>query len=257
MTTFLLPPRLGVRVDGRHSLTHYRVHPRIILPRPLLWRNPIPPFDPQLQQWLDTEYSAGRLMRPLDALNALRTNLRDFLTRYPIQNNFDCHASGLITAYLGNNGSDAQRPGGILGVHRMHTTQAFTLQNAPTQGAANFTAYGVHMGRSQAGPQWFELPQSGPDIMLTAKLTGCTFVARRVGQVTEVAHLQPEDENGVELHQRMQDAGHRAYGRLRYDLDSRSINVIGVRRGAQWEIYAQKIEKHQLAIRSVTKVFPG
>jgi hypothetical protein len=206
---------------------------------------------------LDRQYNAGSLMRPIAALNALRNNPRDFLGRYPIQNNFDCQASGLTTAYLANTVAEAQRPGGVLGVRRMHTTQAFKLLNQPSeQGAANFTAYGVHMGRSDAGPQWFQLPQAGPDIMLTAKLTGCTFVARQQGELTEVAHLKPEDETGLELHQRMQDAGHQAYGRLRYDLDSRSINVIGVRRGAQWKIYAQKIEKHQLTIRSVTKVFP-
>ena len=218
----------------------------------------MPVVDPQLQQWLDAEYRAGRLMRPLDALNALRTSPRTFLSKYPLQNNFDCAQSGITTAYLSNNATAAQRPGGVLGTHRMHTTQAFTIQNAATQlGGANLTVYGVHMGQDSNNPPWFKLPMSGPDIMLTAKLTGCTFVARRAGQETEVTHLQPHLEDGLALNQKFKGtAGQEAYGRLRYDLDSRSINVIGVRRATTWKIYAQKIDKHSLTIRSVHRIFP-
>ncbi len=35
----------------------------------------------------------------------------------------------------------------------------------------------------------------------------------------------------------------------------RSINVIGVRQGVTWKIYAQKLEKQTLTIRGVTRIF--
>jgi hypothetical protein len=92
--------------------------------------------------------------------------------------------------------------------------------------------------------------------MVTAKLTGCSFVVRERKGVVEVAHLQPTDETGVDLHKRMRDAGYTTYGRLNYDLDKRSINILGVRSGNTWNIYSQKLEKHHLTIRSVHRVFP-
>jgi hypothetical protein len=39
-------------------------------------------------------------------------------------------------------------------------------------------------------------------------------------------------------------------------LDVRWINVMGVRQNGAWKIYAQKLEKQNLAIRSVTRIFP-
>ena len=96
--------------------------------------------------------------------------------------------------------------------------------------------------------------------MLTAKLTGCTFVVRRNDKgVIEATHLQPNSKlDGKTLHKSMQkDHGKSAYGKLKYDIDKRSINVIGIRKGTTWEVWVQKIEKHQLTIRSVHKIFPA
>ena len=66
----------------------------------------------------------------------------------------------------------------------------------------------------------------------------------------------PDQETGFALNARMHVPGQFAYGRLKYDVDVRSINVIGVRQGGAWKIYAQKVEKQNLTIRSVTRIFP-
>jgi hypothetical protein len=64
-------------------------------------------------------------------------------------------------------------------------------------------------------------------------------------------------QDGFQLHQRMQATpGQETYGRFRYDIDTRSINVMGTRRNGKWKIYVQKIEKHHLAVLSVHRLFP-
>jgi hypothetical protein len=201
-------------------------------------------------------------MRPTAALQKLRTNPSDFLKRYPILNTFDCAVSGATQAFFANyTSNDARRPGTILKSLKMHQTQAFRVNKSQFRNGEGdpFTVVGVYTGKSSTGPAWTLLGDTGPDIMLTAKLTGCTFVARaggKAGQV-EVAHLQPHEETGLQLHHRMKVNGQEAYGRLNYDIDSRSINVIGIRSAKGWEIYTQKLEKHHLAIRSVHRLFPA
>lgn len=218
-------------------------------------------MDQQYWAWLNAEWSAGRLMRPGTALQSLRAHPRTFLKKYPIQNNFDPPNSGVFNVYIFNGGG-GQRPGSILKTQRMHTTESFTIQAAPGQlGEGHpFWVQGLHTGLSSAGPVWDLLDGAGPDIMRTAKLTGCTFVARQApghppGSV-EITHMLPHQETGIDLNTRMATPGQHAYGRLKYDIDVRSINVIGVRQNGGWKIYAQKLEKQNLAIRSVTRIFP-
>ncbi|KPF69863.1 hypothetical protein IP84_02845 [beta proteobacterium AAP99] len=218
------------------------------------------PIDPQYWAWLNAEWNAGRLMRPGAALTALRTHPRNFLRKFPIQGNFDPMVSGMTTAYLFN-GAAGQRPGAILKTARMHTTETFNIQPMPGQlGEGHpFPVHGVHTGQSSAGPVWYRLDGGGPDLMLTAKLTGCTFVARPVAGTpgaVEVTHLQPHNETGQQLNARMDVPGQQAWGRFKYDIDSRSVNVIGVRVAGQWKIYAQKIDKHAMTIRSVHRIYP-
>lgn len=218
-------------------------------------------MDPQFWAWLNTEWNAGRLMRPGVALQSFRDHPRTFLKKYPIQNNFDPQNSGVFRAHIFN-GAAGQRPGSILKTKSMHTTQTFTIQAAPGQlGEGNpFWVHGLHTGQSSAGPVWYLLDGGGPDIMLTAKLTGCTFVARPANGhppgCVEITHLQPHQETGIALNTRMNIPGQHAYGRLKYDFDIRSINVIGIRQNGAWKIYAQKLEKQTLTIRSVTRIYP-
>ncbi len=222
----------------------------------------MPPLDPQWKDFFESNWKSGFWMRPTAALQKLRANPADFLKRYPILNTFDCAISGVTQAFFANyTPGDARRPGTILKTFKMHKTSAFRVSFKQFQNGEgdSFPAVGIYTGKSSAGPAWCLLGNTGPDIMLTAKLTGCTFVARAGGQPgqVEVTHLQPHEETGLQLHERMKVRGQEAYGRLNYDIDSRSINVIGVRSSKGWEIFTQKLEKHHLAIRSVHRLFPA
>ncbi len=215
---------------------------------------------PEWQEFFETRWNNGELMKPAAALAALRDNPLEFLKRYPVLNTFDCRASGPTQAFFANFLGDAFRPGSVLKTAHMHLTQAFRVNMAQFQNGEGdaFDVIGIFTGQSNVDPVWYALPATGPDIMLTAKLTGCTFVARpttRPGEV-EVTHLQPNQETGLHLNERMRVEGREAYGRLDYNYESRSINVIGVRSRRGWEIYTQKLEKERLAIRSVHRLFP-
>ncbi len=222
----------------------------------------MPPLSPEWKDFFESRWKSGEWMRPTAALQKLRANPSDFLKRYPILNTFDCAASGITQAFFANYTSkDALRPGTILKTHRMHKTDAFRVDMKQFRNGEgdSFPVHGIFTGQSSAGAAWYTLGNAGPDIMLTAKLTGCTFVAKAgdsAGQV-QVAHLQPHQETGLELHDRMKVKGQEAYGRLNYDIDSRSINVIGVRSGGKWQVFTQKLEKHRLAIRSVHRLYPA
>jgi len=214
------------------------------------------------KEYFESRWKSGEFMRPREALQQLRTSPMDFLKRYPILNTFDCPSSGPTQAYFANHiGTDARRPGTVLKTLSMHKTQAFRInlkQFMNGEGEA-FPVLGIYTGKSSEGPAWCLLGGTGPDIMLTAKLTGCTFVARPgpTGSQVEVAHLQPHEETGLALNERMKVKGQEAYGRLNYNIESRSINVIGIRSARGWEIYTQKLEKAHLAIRSVHRLFPA
>lgn len=218
-------------------------------------------MDQQYWAWLNTEWNAGRLTRPGIALQSFRNHPRTFLKTYPLQNNYDPQNDGIFRAHIFN-GAAGQRPGSILKTQNMHTTESFTIQAAPGRLGEGypFWLHGLHTGQSNQAPVWYLLDGGGPDIMLTAKLTGCTFIARPAAGhpagCVEITHLQPNQETGIALNTRMNVHGQHAYGRLRYDINVRSINVIGVRQNGGWKIYAQKLEKHNLAIRSVTRIFP-
>ena len=216
---------------------------------------------PQMQQFFDNEWNAGHLMRPRDAVLALLRNPEEFLRKHPVVNTFDCRASGVTRAYLRNDRQDALRPGSKLGTLHMHRTESFNLENVTGRNTYGheFPVHGIYTGPSNQAPVWYHLDATGPAMMLTAKLTGCTFVARAAGGGTvEVTHLQPTQETGLQLNTRMKTGGNSAYGRLRYDYDIRSINVIGVRHGNGWKIWAQKLDKNATPIRilSLNRIWP-
>lgn len=199
-------------------------------------------------------YDSGELKRPTEALRELQLNPEKFLKTFPISIDEDPLPSGVRTAYI-KNGRVGKRPGTKLGTWNMHRTEEFIFSVMQADGHS-FQCQYVRMDPSNQGIQWYTLANT-PDIMLTCKLTGCTFVARQNGPNLEVAHLQPKDETGLQLNQRLKGGGNKAYGRLKYDIETRQAHVIGVRRGGQWEIYAQKIDKaKEVGIRSVKKVWP-
>lgn len=222
-------------------------------------------INPEYRTYLNNEWNAGRLLRPGVALQQLRAEPRKFLRTYPIQNNYDPAASGVYQVHLFNGGG-GHRPGTVLRTQNLHATQSFTLQGGIGQLGEGHPVWvhGLFTAAANAAAPivWYRLDANGPDLMVTAKLTGCTFVARAVAGApgsVDVAHIQPTvAENGVQLNNRLAaTAGQLTYGRNSYDITSRSINVIGVRVGGQWKIYAQKLDKHHFAIRSVHRIFPA
>ena len=138
------------------------------------------PEDPAMRQWIQGEWAAGRLTRPQQAVMQLLQNPEDFLRKHPILNTYDCNAHGTGQAYFRNGSADAKRPGGKLGTMRMHRTEYYNLESISGANAYGyaFPVHGVHMTPGPAGPSWYRLDATGPAMMLTAKLTGCTFVAR-------------------------------------------------------------------------------
>ncbi len=218
------------------------------------------PETPEMRAYMEAEWNARRLTRPQDAVMRLLQDPETFLRKHPIINTFDCAVNGETRAYFRNDRADALRPGSRLGTLSMHTTESYNLESvsgANCYGYA-FPVQGVYMGQSGGAIQWYTLDATGPAMMLTAKLTGCTFVARAgIGASVEVTHLQPQDESGLDLNRRMAGVG-AAYGRLKYDLDTRSVNVMGVRHGGRWHIWAQKLDKNATPPRilSLTKIWP-
>lgn len=219
------------------------------------------PESPEMLAFMQGEWNARRLTRPQDALISLLQSPETMLRKHPIINTFDCVAHGVTKAYFRNGGADALRPGSKLGTARMHTTESFNIESvsgANCYGCA-FPVHGVYTGQSSAAPLWYALDASGPAMMLTAKLTGCTFVAKAgVGTDVMVTHLQPHQETGVELNTRMLGPGRAAYGRLKYDIDTRSINIIGLRHSGRWQIWAQKLDKNATPTRllSLHRIWP-
>jgi hypothetical protein len=211
-------------------------------------------------QFFEQEYAKGTIKRPADALAQLRADPRAFLLRYPIEID-ESQQGGLIAAYI-INGGKGKRPGSILKTSNMHDTEGFAIKTTGVpretspQTRAQFQAYYVPMHPSNQNTQWTQIGNAA-DIMLTCKLTGCSFVCRMNNNVFEAAHLQPQGESGLQLNTRLQGGGNQAWGRLKYDFDSRTVSIIGVRRGGQWKVYAQKLEKNTWNILSVHRVYPA
>ena len=220
------------------------------------------PEDPTMRAYFDSEWQAGRLTKPQNAMIDLLRNPESFLKKHPIINTFDCTVHGTTSAYFRNDRADAKRPGTKLKTKRFHTTESFNIESVT--GANSYghrvPVHGIYMGASNVAPVWYTLDATGPAMMLTAKLTGCTFVAKAApGNGVQVTHLQPQGESGLQLNRRMRAPGQKAYGRLKYDLDKRSINVMGVRQGGRWRIWAQKLVKnsHTPQVLSVKKIWPA
>lgn len=211
-------------------------------------------------EFFQQEYAKGTIKRPTDALRELLANPRNFLRRYPIEID-ESRQGGLITAYM-INGGKGKRPGSILKTNNMHDTEGFAFKTTgepretTVQTRVQFQAYYVPMLASNQVTQWTQIGNAA-DVMLTCKLTGCSFVCRVNNGVLEAAHLQPQGESGLQLNTRLQGNGQHAWGRLKYDFDSRTVSIIGVRRGGQWKIYAQKLEKGTWNILSVHRVYPS
>jgi hypothetical protein len=113
-----------------------------------------------------------------------------------------------------------------------------------------FNAYYVPMAQTADAARQsshFILPGTGPDIVLTSRLSGCSFgVGSNSGNATLVSHIQPNlaIEGGTaranDLAQNMQ-SGFASQGQVvsRGDDYSDLATVIGKRSGTKWVFYLQ------------------
>ncbi len=211
------------------------------------------------------EYAAKRLTTPYDAYRALTGNAENFLRKYPVDIDEGSSANSSVrTSYI-INGGEGRRPGSVMGVRAMKTTESFRIRERPDAELTDracyypFPAHFVAMIPSNRNINWYPLT-GGPDVMLTCKLTGCSFVVRKENGQVEAAHLQPTDEDGLDLNRRLAQPGQKAYGRLDYNFDKRAVTILGVRSGGQWRIFAQKwnkLETKTPSVISVHQIFQG
>src|SRR5690606_42153834 len=105
-----------------------------------------------------------------------------------------------------------------------------------------------HLDLSDIEP--YVLDGTGPDLMVTAQLSGCVFAIRQEPGRLIVAHMQPGGtrQSGALLRQTVKLVGRFAnYGRVTHvfgvgDYNPRA-HLVGIRKGGTWEIYAQSVRR--------------
>ncbi|KPF78946.1 hypothetical protein IP88_02850 [alpha proteobacterium AAP81b] len=107
-----------------------------------------------------------------------------------------------------------------------------------------------------AGIDGLQLPNAGPDIMVTGQLTSCAFMYSADKNNMFCAHIEPTRaanptriNRGVELGVQLNGTGEtftndagavRYFTKLAYQ-DLHHVNIFGVRRGDGWSLYVQGI----------------
>jgi hypothetical protein len=206
-------------------------------------------------------------INPLQAWTQLTTHPKTFLSHYPVRSFGANVPSGVEWCTIGVIGA-SRRPGEVLGTARWHATDLLRLdveQNGivPPNPNHRFQAHYVRMNQSNVDPiHLHRIDWSGPDLMVTGQLSGCSFCIRDAGGGDiEVAHLQPNGETAVQLHGRMLGRGFSAvYGANQYDGATRVTSIVGVRRQGRWKIYAQKQQRlgvigDDYRVVSVTRIY--
>jgi hypothetical protein len=186
-------------------------------------------------------------------------------------------ASGIVPIYLSESTLHAEktRPGSRLGVlsRPFHKTDAISISNQnPVAGGLGFAAvaraciqFNVHWIETSFHPAgavtpfpWYTLTAAS-GVMVTQRLTGCSFVVDPAAGATRVAHIMPSPpETGAQLRARLVallGAGVSIYGRGEYNQE-REATVVGVDNGHGWHIYAQKQDLMSFKVRSVKQIFP-
>lgn len=215
---------------------------------------------------------------PIAALTAFRNHPRTFLEHNLVMvGDFLGAASGVVNnVYFQSSGYEtAQRHGSIMGGRNLHSTQDFKFSPALDMGKPNVQIdvqfVQMYPFASIGTIQWHPLTGHGtPDIVITTKLTGCSFLVRQVGGNLECAHIQPNGignppQSGQALRELLsgQHAGNYTslYGRGRvgpkgYDHNEGST-VIGLRGGNNaWRIYAQRQVAGQATFKDVERIYP-
>jgi hypothetical protein len=213
------------------------------------------------------------------ALIKLSSEPRSFLRENLVQVGDFAGPSGVKTALfqtgqlaLDHQFTTGQRYGRTVGALKKYGIQEFLFgENAKV----NFQTANVQVQFVQMYPyaglhaiQWHQLAPTGPaspNIMITTKLTGCSFLVRSspAGGI-ECAHIQPAGQTGEQLRQLLSDnhVGNyeRLYGRGKSGekgyADNEAATVIGVRCNGAWEIYAQRLVNQMNMLKELQPIYP-
>jgi hypothetical protein len=204
----------------------------------------------------------------IQALQLLAADPRPFLERYVVTAVGANNPSGLETFKIANStgmgANTPYRPGSRLGSLNKHATEKFRIWPAAGLAAAGdeFQAYNIQMVPSNNPVVMYNVPANAPNLLITGGLSGCSFLVDDLGNgQIACAHMQPSsgagtgNENGPALAARLSGQYGVVYGRNRYHAQNQ-VCVVGVRRGGQWKIYAQKLDYLGLTIQSVDRIFP-
>lgn len=212
-------------------------------------------------------------VNPAVAVGILLASPVQFLKRFPVRIFGDMGASRQVNfTMLNRHPGNSKRPGFLLGTLHMHDTEVLEIRAPGAMaavagiGGSVFNAHSIHMDTGSANMNFYTLDGTGPAIMVTGQLSGCSFVMlpAGAGQVN-VAHVQPQGgQTGAALQGTLASAMANAqvYGaagtRGNYDSADRVASVIGVRVGGQWRIYAQKQDagSGDYRIKSVYQIYP-
>ena len=215
-------------------------------------------------------------LRETAAITQLRINPKEFLTRNAVvpyaisdkETSFDNEKirdrPGTYLFYMADDQRAVDRPGTILGSHRIHKkgAQKFRILHKPTFGGTVFQAVHIpvqpstlYVNLEQSPVKVYPLPTQGADIMITTQLSGCSFVMLAGDGTWSVAHLQPIKEEGAQLQERLEGAGYKVYGANNLSGGGKigRASVIGVRNKLTWKFYAQ-LQDVRSNVLSVKKI---
>lgn len=209
-------------------------------------------------------------MLPGTAFGLLTGATRNFLKTYPVRIFGDVNASGVAQYALENRGA-SMRPGTIWGTHNRHVTESFNIRaTAANLHAINshiFNAHSVHMDNGIGNLGFYRLDHTGPAIVVTGQLSGCSFVISPAGgNDIDVAHIKPVAQTGAALAVAVKLAHPNAFGYGAtagtgfYDSNDRVVSILGIRAlGGAWTIYAKKHDKNagDYRIQSVYRIHPN
>ncbi len=212
---------------------------------------------------------------PALALQNLLEHPRRFLERHPLRIAGTQDPSGVLDYFMDawapnpHPNGPLQRPGTVLGTWRNQNAVGFQINPGRVHAnGARFRAHSVQMVDVDDVNQLVHNPyviHGGPNIMVTGRLTGCTFTVDDLGNGDiACAHLRPAGDASVALHDAALQLGvSRAYGRRDYEHEvpgggyDRSVTIVGVRRNGQWKIYAQQADMMRTySVVSVHRIWP-
>lgn len=179
--------------------------------------------------------------------------------------------SGLVKFRLTNHVAPSQRPSFGIGTLKMRDTESFEIRLAeaphgiPPANSFVFYAHSIRMDVGLAARNPYVLGISGPRLVVTGQLTGCSIVMTPgpARDEVQVAHVQPAGgmpPAELATTALAQVPTSQVYGGIdatgNYDPYDREVAIIGVRTTAgRWVIYAQKQEPTLQGLRRIKSVY--